>query len=120
MGSVRRKDILNDSTNIARFYGLPKIYKNNYPLRPVVSLINFLTICLAKFLNDILTKALPKPVSTIKNSQILIEILSNLTLAENHIVMSLDVNSLFTNVTTELVLKGIDKRWPLIKKVTKL
>ena len=35
-------------------------------------------------------------------------------------MISLYVTSLFTNVPIELVLKGIDKRWPLIKKVTKL
>ena len=65
-----------------------------------------------------LRKALPKPVSALKNSKTLIEILSNLNFSQNHITMSLDVTSLFTNVPTELVLKGIDRRWPLIKKVT--
>ena len=35
-------------------------------------------------------------------------------------MISLQVTSLFTNVPTELVLKDIDRRWPLIKKVTKL
>ena len=120
LGNVRRKDILNDCTNIARFYGLPKIHKINYPLRLVVSSINSPTIYLAKFLNNILTKALPKLLSSIMNSQNLIDILSNVTFPENDIMISLDGTSLFTNVPTELVLKGIDKRWPLIKKVTKL
>ena len=69
LGNVHRKDILNDSRNIAIFYGLPKIHKNNYPLRPVVSSINSPTIYLAKFRNNTLTKALPKPLSSIKNSQ---------------------------------------------------
>ena len=69
LGNVCRKDILNDSTNIARVHGLPKIQKNNYPLRPLVSSINSPTSNLTEFLNDILTKAFPKPVSSIKNSQ---------------------------------------------------
>ena len=86
----------------------------------MVSSINSPTIYLAKFINNILTKAHSKPLSSIKNSQNLIEILSNLTFPENHIMISLDVTSLFTNVPTELVLKGMDRRWPLIKKVTKL
>ena len=86
----------------------------------MVSSINSPTIYLAKFLNNILTKVLPKPLSSIKNSQNLIDILSNVAFPENHIMLSLDVTSLFTNVPTELVLKGIDKRWPLIKKGTKL
>ena len=120
LGNVRRKDILNDNTNIARFYGLPKIHKNNYPLRPVVSSINSPAIYLAKLLNNILTKALPKQLSLIKNSQNLIHILSNVAFPENHIMISLDVTSLFTNVPTQLVLKGIDKRWPIIQKLTKL
>ena len=44
--------------------------------------------------------------------------LLSVTFPENHTMISLDVTSLFTNVPTELVLKGIDKRCPLIKKVT--
>ena len=75
---------------------------------------------MAKFLNDILTKALAESLSSIKNSQTLFEVLSNLTFSENHITVSLKVTSLFTDVPTEMVLKGIDKRCPLIKKVTKL
>ena len=74
---------------------------------------------MAKFLNDILAKALPKPVSEIKKSLILNGILANEIIPENHIMISLDVTSLFTNVPTELFFKGIDKRCPLIKKIIK-
>ena len=52
----------------------------------MVSSINSPTIYLATFLNNILTKALPKPLSSIKNTQYLIDVLSNVTFPENHII----------------------------------
>ena len=105
---------------MARIYGLPKIHKINYTLRPVVSCINTTTFCLAKTLNKILFDSLHKPKSFVKNSisfrnNIIKEIVS-----ENHVFVSLDVSSLLTNVPLELVLKGIEKRWDYISNFTKI
>ena len=49
-------------------YGLPKIHKENCPMRPVVSCTDTPTYFLAKTFKDILNQALPKPLSFIKNS----------------------------------------------------
>ncbi|XP_015439279.1 PREDICTED: uncharacterized protein LOC107194204 [Dufourea novaeangliae] len=57
-----------------RLYGLPKIYKLDIPLRPIVSTIGFPTYNLAKYLTSILT-----PLT-------------------GDILVSFDVKSLFTNV----------------------
>ena len=38
--NITKKDISLNNTNLPRIYGLPKIHKENFPLRPVVSLIN--------------------------------------------------------------------------------
>ena len=37
---VKKHEINNDNSNLARAYGLPKIHKKNYPLRIIVSGIN--------------------------------------------------------------------------------
>ena len=49
-------------------YGLPKIHRENCPMRPVVSCVDTPTYFLAKTFMDILNQALPKPSSFIKNS----------------------------------------------------
>ena len=48
-------------------YGLPKVHKENCPLRPVVPYINNPSYFMEKFVNNIL-KPVPKPPSIIKNS----------------------------------------------------
>ena len=37
--NITKKDISLNNTNLPRIYGLPKIHKQYFPLRPVVSLI---------------------------------------------------------------------------------
>ena len=63
---MERKDPITTNTNLARMYGLPKVHKDNCPLRPVVSYINS-PYFMVKFFNNIL-KSVRKPFSNIKNS----------------------------------------------------
>ena len=37
---IERKNLITINTNLAGMYGLPKVHKDNCPLRPVVSYIN--------------------------------------------------------------------------------
>ena len=64
--NLKRKDILCENTNLPRIYGLPKIHKQNCPLRPVVSLINSPTFYMAKLFNDFFFKSLKTPLTQIK------------------------------------------------------
>lgn len=66
--NIKRKDLITINTNLARFYGLPKIHKDNFPLGPVVSTINSSIYFMSKYFTDILSKSLPKPFSYLKNS----------------------------------------------------
>ena len=50
------------------------------------------------------------PKSHINNSFELKEKLKNINLDDDHIIFSLDVNSLFTNVPCSLVLDSLDRR----------
>ena len=62
---IERKYLITSNSNLARMYGLPKVHKANYPLRPVVSYINTPSYFMAKYFKNIL-KLVPKPSSNIK------------------------------------------------------
>ena len=115
-----KKDISINNTIIPRIYGLPKIHKQNFPLRPVVSLINTPTYYMSKFFEKILRKSLPPPNSQVKNSFIFKDIISKTKIPTDHIMISLDISSLFTNVPFDLIINSINKRWNFIKSATNL
>ena len=112
--NLKRKDILCENTNLLRIYGLPKIHKQNCPLRPVVSLINSPTFNMAKLFNDFFKKSLKTPLTQIKNSYIFRDIITSKTVLADHLMVSFDVTSLFTNIAFELIKKSIINRWPLL------
>ena len=101
-------------------YGLPKIHKENCPMRQVVSCIDSPTYFLANTYKDILNQALPKPSSFIKNFFEVRSKIQNLVIPDNYVMLSLDVSSLFTNVPLPLVFKGIEKKWHHIYKWKKI
>jgi len=111
--------ICNDKP-LPRAYGLPKIHKPNIPFRIIVSCINTTLYKFATFLHNVLHKNLPTSRSFIKNSFELVGSLSGRHIDESHVLLSLDVVSLFTNVPLELALEGVRKRWDYIKDHTKI
>jgi len=46
--------------------------------------------------------------------------LSGKKIPEKHVLLSLDVKSLFTNIPVELILEGISNRWQYIQNETKI
>lgn len=87
-------------------YGLPKIHKDNVPVRPVVSYIGCPAYELAKKLNDIIKeKSSFYPKYSIQNTADLIAKIRDVILPPNSIFLSLDVDSLFTNVPYQETLK---------------
>ena len=101
---LKNKGALDDNTyklirpcgsNPARIYGLPKIHKQNVPLRPIVSAIGSYTYNLAKFLIDIL-KPIASNKYTVKDSFSFTNEL--LSISSVPFMCSFDVVSLFTNI----------------------
>jgi hypothetical protein len=91
------------------FYGLPKIHKENIPLRPIISNVNSPTYQLSKWLVKILAPLLGKIYpSSIKNSEDFVNRISNLNLS-NKRMMSFDVIALYTNVPTNLTINLLQK-----------
>jgi hypothetical protein len=85
-----------------RLYGLPKLHKEDVPIRPVISSINAPAHKLAFKLNTIyrqLSNFIPK--YAIKNSVDLTERLQLITVPSNSKLVSFDVRSLFTSIPTQ-------------------
>ena len=81
-----------------RFYGLPKIHKPDTPLRPIVSAIGSLTYSLAKFVTSIISPLAGKTSSHVKNAKRFTEMTLEETVNKDEVMVSFDVQSLFTNV----------------------
>lgn len=94
-----KQKILVMNPHAPKLYGLPKIHKHNIPIRPVVSYIGAPAYLLAKFLNNkIVSKISFKPLYSLKNSIHLVDRIKNINLPNRCKLLSLDVDSLFTNV----------------------
>jgi hypothetical protein len=88
-------------------YGLPKIHKDNVPLRPIVSCIGSPCQELAKYLVDILNPLFGKYPSFIKNSKKFVDEISGQYIDDRHILVSFDIVSLFTNTPVSEALKFV-------------
>lgn len=95
---------------LPRAYGLPKIHKNNVPLRIIISSINSPLHSFATYLHKFLYDNLPKPSSHITNSYELVNRLKNFYIDDHIDIISLDVVNLFTNVSHDLIIGGLARR----------
>jgi len=113
---------------LSKAYGLPKIHKEGTPFRIIVYSINSTLYSFAKDsfanLQKILHNYLPPARSHVKYevtySYELFNTLLGKEIPDNHLMLSLDVKSLFTNIPSELVIVAINNRWQHIEKATKI
>ena len=91
--------------NIPLFYGLPKVHKTNVPLRPIVAALDSVTYELEKHLSLILGPFSGKSSHHIVNSEDFVNSIENLRVTRNGILVSCDVESLFTSVPVNEVIK---------------
>lgn len=101
-------------------YGLVKIHKTGYPIRPIVSSVNSPTYQLSKMFSRILKNVVGKTCRSIKNSKELATKLKKVRLPKNHVLISLDVVCLFTKIPSDLIYAAVPKKWQCIKKHTSL
>ena len=88
-----------------RLYGLPKIHKENIPLRPILSMVNSEQHKLAKFLDLSLEPVLKHFLAyCLKDSFTFVDNIKEME-ANNTFIVSFDVKSLFTNVLLEEVIE---------------
>ena len=102
----------------------PKVHKEGFPLRPIISTTNSYNYKLAKYLTKLLEGARSKPKSYIKDSFSFAELIQQHKPMPNEMMISLDVESLFTNVPVheaiELAVKTIMNKKKSDKNYTKL
>ena len=92
-----------------RIYGLPKVHKESVPLRPVVSCQSSPNYKLAKFLHGILRPCLQTGGTTVKSSNDFLMKLNNIDIKNDEIMVSFDITSLFTNISTNFAKKCIER-----------
>ncbi|GJQ72197.1 hypothetical protein Trydic_g3288 [Trypoxylus dichotomus] len=93
-----------------RLYGLPKIHKQDVPLRPIVSAIGAPTYLLAKHLTTLLQLYIGGKPSYIRDSAHFVEKFRKMRFNPGDIVVSFDVVSLFTQV---LLVRYIGDLFPI-------
>lgn len=107
-------------TSLPKFYGLPKLHKVGCPVRPVLSYVNSPFSFLTKVLCRSIQSSVPLPKSTIKNSFEFINKIKNTFVPEDHVLVSFDVVSMFTNIKEHLVIDSIDRRYNTLNQNCKI
>ena len=93
-----------------RIYGLPKIHKKEIPLRPIISAIGGPAHRIAAILNKRLSGLWGKNEHFIRNSQDFIMKIRALKLDKHDLLISCDVESLFTRVPVTQACQIIEDR----------
>ena len=97
-----------------KFYGLPKVHKAGVPLRPTVSSIGAVTYETSKELSKILESLVVQSPYHVHNNQEFLHQLKEQKLGPDDIIMSYDVNALFTSVpiqpAIDIITKLLEKR----------
>lgn len=103
-----------------KFYILPKIHKDGNPGRPITSFVNSPLYNVSKYISIPINKVVGKTVSFVKDSWHLKDIIKNIILPDDHLFVSLDVKSLFTNIPSYMVIESVKNSWSMIKEFTEL
>ena len=95
---------------IPRIYGLVKVHKDNFPLRPIVSLIGSPLYELSKYIASIISPLVGNTPHTVKNSFDFVRFLSSCKCSDNDVMVSFDVISLFTRIPIKLAVEIVKCR----------
>ena len=80
-----------------KFYGLVKVHKDGYPVRPVVSMIDTPEYGLAKWLDGFIKPNIPSKYMLGSTDQF-VDIIKDFPIYPNDKLVSFDVKSLYTNI----------------------
>jgi hypothetical protein len=97
-------------TKPPHIYGLVKVHKTGFPLRPIVSSIGSPCQNLARYLVPILNPLIGKSLTCLKRYEQFVKLINGQHISERHVLMSLDVVSLFTTTPVDESLLVVHKR----------
>ncbi|KFD49035.1 hypothetical protein M513_10083 [Trichuris suis] len=86
------------NANSPELYCLPKVHKPDIPFRPIVSRSNCTTSALSKYIASLLHPFTGKRQSHVLNSREFLNAVKTISLSPDDILVSYDVNDLFTSV----------------------
>jgi hypothetical protein len=89
------------------FYGLPKVHKTPFSLRPVVSTSGSLLAIFSTWLDFKMKDLLPYVLSYTKNSESIIKDLQHLHLPEEALLFTADAKSMYTNIDSNTGITSI-------------
>lgn len=99
-----------NTLNISKFYGLLKVHKSDFALRPIVSMTNAPGHALGTTFNSILTRVLPRSDYHVKDSYSIKEFIDKTKINHDSKLVSFDVVSMYTNIprylAKEIILKN--------------
>jgi hypothetical protein len=98
------------SENAPKFYGLPKVHKQNTPLRPIVSSCGSITCNTAKCLAKILGPLVGQLKHHVKNIRDFVKKIEGLEVPPWKTIVSFDVTALFTSIPVDKALEVIHSR----------
>jgi len=102
---------------MAKIYGLVKIHKEGYPLRPVVSTIDTPTYKLSRFISDIIKPLSLRSNHIVKDSFSLVNQLRNTNFEDSNDLklVSFDVVSLYTNTSVNIAIDHVNENYDTLQ-----
>ena len=88
-----------------KLYGLPKLHKPGFPMRPIVSFCGSPTYQLSKYLTTILQPLTDKSRRKLQSTEDFIDAIKTAQIPDDYKLVSFDVKSLFTSIPLQLALQ---------------
>ena len=104
------KEVYPTGASAPKFYGLPKIHKEDVPLRPIVSSIGSVTYGVAKELSTIWKPLVGNSSYHVNNSREFAEEIRNIKLERGECLTSFDVTALYTSIPIADAIEVIQRR----------
>lgn len=92
---------------LAKFYGLPKIHKPGFKLRPITALNGGPGYTLGKIFNEMLKQIFPRTHYHIKDSYEVKKFLDEVVILPTDVIKSYDVVDMFSNIPIDLAMNII-------------